>query len=98
MASNSTSNSKDPTLNKNTAGIPHYISTIYYDILCLSRTIEELGCAIFSDGRSFQLNERTAFEAFVHKVKRVISLQEFIDIMSGKLKLYNDDNGPNKNK
>jgi len=59
-------------------------------VLCLKRTIDELGCAIFKDGKSFSLNERTEFEkwSFSGSIKRIISLQEFVDILSGKVRIY----------
>lgn len=94
------SNPSSPAkITKNIAGIPNYIFTIYYDVLCLKHAIEELGCAIFKDGRSFQLNERTTFESwsFSGKIKRIIDLQEFIDILSDKVRIYESDSDADDN-
>ena len=73
----------------NLAGIPHYIESLYRDILDKRLTVDELGCAIFKDGKSFALNERITFEswAFYGNIPRVISIQHFIDIMSTKIRI-----------
>lgn len=70
--------------------IPNYIHTLYTDLLKFNKSVDELSCGIFPDGRQYHINSKIQVDGWVlqEKFAEAVSIQDFLYLMSYGVNYY----------